>query len=301
MVLSFTTGSSSQAPEVKLGTFTAEELASTPGSIGNSNPKDLTNFGEDAIPQWMGEKTALEKQGVFFQYASEETMDDLMKAGEQALNREYENYDPPTPEFDVVLPKNYDKDGFDRSSRIFFSFKEGFYLRTFVSTNIVQDFGSIVNGPDENIFFMPKDRAYIQLDESINALPGDIYSVYSSGGKVKHRNSDREGFKYSIVGHVRLINKIKNKWEVEFIEVSGTPQRGDRITAYTPKIDRITRTYNSRLIEAGILASHEPGQMLLGYGDVIYLDRGRADGMEMGNVLEAYGFKDRGIDKNLVR
>lgn len=300
MVLSFTTGSSSQAPEVKLGTFTADELASTPGSIGNSNPNDLTNFGEEAIPPWMEEKKGLENQGVFFQYSSEETMDDLLKAGEEALNREYENYDPPESDFGVVLPKNYDKDGFDRSSKILYSFKEGFYLRTFVSTNIVQDFGSIVNGPDENIFFMPKDRAYIQLDESINALPGDIYSVYSSGGKVKHENSDRQGFKYSIVGHIKLINKIKGKWEVEFIEVSGTPQRGDRITAYTPKIDRITRTYNSRLIEAGIIASYEPGQMLLGYGDVIYLDRGRADGLEIGNVLEVYGFKDRAINKNIT-
>jgi hypothetical protein len=300
MVLSFTTGSSSQAPEVKLGAFTPEELASTPGSLGNSNPSDLTNFGEEAIPAWMEEKKGLENQGIFFQYASEETMDDLMKAGEEALNREYENYDPPKSDFGIVLPKNYDKDGFDRSSRIYFSFKEGFYLRTFVSTNIVQDFGSVVNGPDENIFFKPKDKAYILLDESINALPGDIYSVYSSGGKVKHENSDRQGFKYSIVGHIKLINKIKNKWEVEFIEVSGAPQRGDRITAYTPKIDRITRTYNSRLIEAGILASHEPGQMLLGYGDVIYLDRGRADGLEMGNVLEVYGFKDRGLNKNIT-
>lgn len=300
MVLSFTTGSSSVAPDVKLGTFTEDELKATPGALGTQNAADLANFGEDVKPGWMDEKTELQNQGVYFQYASEETMDDLTQAGEQALNREYENYEPPRDDFDIVLPKNYDKTGFDKNSKIFYSVKEGFYLSTFVSTNIVQDFGSITNGPDENIFFVRSDKAYAQFDETVNALPGDMFSVYSSGGKVKHKNSDREGYKYSIVGQIKLIRKIKDKWEVEFTEVSGTPQRGDRITAYTPKIDRITKTYNSRMVEAAVLATYQPMQTILGMGDVVYLDRGRADGVEMGNIFEVYGFKDRLTDKNIT-
>ncbi len=300
MVLSFTTGSGSQAPEVKLGTFSDEELNATPGSVGNNNPSDLANFGEDTTPSWLSEKNNLEKQGVYFQYASEETMDDLTKASEQALNREYENYEPPKTDFDIVLPKNYDKSGFDKNSKIFYSFKQGFYLSTFVSTNLVQDFGSIVNGPNENIFFVTLDHAYVKFDESMNVLPGDKFSIYSSSGKITQANSDREGYKYSIVGHIKLIRKISDKWEVEFTEVAGTPQRGDRITAYTPKIERITRTFNSRLIEAGILGSFQPRQTVLGFGDVVYLDRGRADGVEMGNVFEIYGFKDRSLGTNIT-
>ena len=187
MVLSFTTGSGSNAPQVKLGEFSTEEINSEPGSTGS--PEDLANFGEDAKPKWLEEKDELTKQGVFFQYASEETLEDLNRAGEQALNKEYENYDPPRSDFDVVIPANYDKSGFDKSSRIFFSFKEGFYLSTFVSTNIVQDFGEVVNGPDENIFFTTGDKAYVKFDESINAVPGDKFSVYTSMGKAKNKNS----------------------------------------------------------------------------------------------------------------
>ncbi len=300
MLLSFTTGSGANPPQVKLGSFTNDELNAAPGSLGTTNPDDLANFGDDATPKWLEDKEQLSKQGVYFQYASEETMEDLAKAGEQALNREYENYEPPASEFDVIVPSNYDKTGFDKTSRIFYSFKEGFYLSTFVSTNIVQDFGEVVNGPDENIFFVSKDRAYVKFDETINALPGDRYSVYSSMGKAKTDNSDREGYKYAIIGQIRLIKKIKDKWEVQFIEVSGTPQRGDRITTYTPKIQRITRTYNSRMVEAAILSTYNARQAILGYGDVVYLDRGRADGVEMGNVFEVYGFKDRHLKENIT-
>ena len=300
MVLSFTTGSSSVAPDVKLGSFSDDELDAAPGSIGSTSGTDLANFGEDTTPEWINEKGQLEQQGVYFQYASEETLEDLKAAGEESLNREYENYEPPRNNLDTLLPKAYDESGFDKNSRIFYSYKEGFYLSTFISTNIVQDFGSIVNGPDENIFFTKTDHAYVQFDESINALPGDQFSIYSSGGKVKNANSDRQGYKYSIVGQIKLIRKIRNKWEVVFTEVSGTPQRGDRITAYTPKIDRITRTYNSRLVEAAILSTYQPMQTILAQGDVIYLDRGRADGVEMGNVFEVYGFKDRLTGKNIT-
>jgi hypothetical protein len=300
MVLSFTTGSGSNAPAVKLGAFTKDEINAVPGSIGNQNPADLANFGEEAKPKWIDEKNELSSQGIYFQYASDETMEDLVKASEEALNREYENYEPPRSDFEVVLPKNFDKSGFDKNSRIFYSVKEGFYLSTFISTNIVQDFGAIVSGPDENIFFTRGDRAYVQFDESMNVLSGDRFSIYTSGGKVNHSNSDRQGFKYSIVGQIKLLRKIKDKWEVEFIEVSGTPQRGDRITSYTPKIDRITKTYNSRMVEAAVLGTYQPNQNILAFGDVIYLDRGRADGVELGNVFEVYGFKDRHTNKNIT-
>jgi len=300
MILSFTTGNSLTAPEVKIGTFDKDELAALPGARSNENATDLRNFGDDINPEWVGEKSKLEKQGVYFQYASDETMDDLVKAGAQSLNKEYENYDPPSNKLETIVPPTVDKFGFDKTSRIFYSFKQGFYLSTFISTNIVQDFGSITDGPNENIIFVNGDHAYVKFDENLNPSVGDKFSIYSPEGKVKHKSSDREGYKYTIVGHVKLINKIKDKWEVEFTQIAGEPQRGDRITSYTPKIERITKTYSSRIIEAGIIDSYKTAQTVFGVNDVVYLDRGRADGVELGNVFDVYGFKDRLTDKNIT-
>jgi len=300
MVLSFTTGSSNQAPEFKLGTFTEEELNQAPGTTGTFNPKDLDNFGEDASPPWLAEKQALLEKGVYFQYASDETMDDLIQANVEALNREYEHYEPPKYVMDFAVPKEFDQVGFDKNARIFYSFKEGFYLSTFLSTNIVQDFGSIKSGPDDNIYFTVKDKAYVQFDESVKPLPGDMFSIYSAGGKITHDNSDRTGYQYSIIAQIKVLRKISDVWEIEFVEMSGLPQRGDRITAYTPKIDRITRTFNNRMIEAAIMGSYEKGQTILSAGNVVYIDRGRADGVEMGNVFDVYGFKDRLTGRNIT-
>ena len=300
MILSFTTGSGNQAPEFKLGTFTDEELNKAPGTTGDFNPSNIDNFGDDATPPWLAEKQNLVDKGIYFQYASNETMEDLVEANKEALNKEYDHYEPPKNEFEFNIPKNYDNLGFDKNSRIFFSYKEGFYLSTFLSMNIVQDFGVINSGPDENVFFTTADRAYVKFDESVKPLPGDMFSVYTAGGQVTHKNSDRKGYKYSITAQIKVIRKVADLFEVEFVEVSGTPQRGDRITAYTPKIDRITRTYSSRMIEAAIMGAYEGGQNLMSYGDVVYIDRGRADGVEMGNVFDVYGFKDRLTGRNIA-
>lgn len=300
MILSFTTGSAGMAPDVKLGAFSDEELRAQPGTTSTGDVADFSNFGEDTRPKWIDDKNQLQNQGVYFQYASEETMDDLQKLGKQALNKEYEGYEPPRSDLDIVVPNNYDKSGFDKNSRIFYTFKEGFFLNTFISNNIVQDFGKLTNGPDENILFTKTDHAYIEFDDSMNVVPGDRFSIYSMDGKVKHDNSDREGNKYTITGQIKALRKIQNKWEVEFFEVSGTPQRGDRVTVYTPKIERITKTFNSRIIEAAIVGTFSLNQSIIGMGDVAYLDRGRADGVEMGNVFEVYGFKDRALGVNIT-
>ena len=47
------------------------------------------------------------------------------------------------------------------------------------------------------------------------------------------------------------------------------------------------------------MASFKDNSVTASFGDVVYLDRGRADGVEMGNVFEMYGFKDRGTGKNI--
>ncbi len=305
MVLSFTTGSGDRAPEIKLGDFSEAEIKAAPGASTaavaavSTSDNDFSVWGDEAMPDWLAERKSLVDQGVFVQYSTSDTMKDLENASRIALVKEYENYEPPQSQVQSIPANDYDKSGFDKSSRIVFNTKEGFYLNTFVTNNPVQDFGKIDSGPDENVFFTLNDHMFLTIDESVNVLPGDRFSIYSAEGKVKHDNSDREGFKYSITGQIRIIAKVADKWEAKLEETIGVIQRNDRITVYTPKIDRITKTFNGRLIEAAVIGTHAGIQQAISFGDVVYVDRGRADGVEMGNVFEIYGFKDR-MNKRII-
>src|SRR5690606_7913465 len=192
--------------------------------------------------------------GTYFQYASEETYEDLASIGSQSLVREFEKYEPPVPDILIQEPGiEYDSSGFDRSSRIAYNVKEGFFLNTFVTTNIIQDLGYIDAKKDEEVYIQRFDHIYVRFDDSVRVKPGDLFSVYLSEGKVKHKISDREGYRYTIGAQIKAVRKINDTWECSVEELSGLIQRKDRITVYTPKINKIIRTFNPRRIEAAII------------------------------------------------
>lgn len=302
MTLVFDSGSATDMPQVRFGNF--EEAAPKSGSSKAQQSSDmmrLLDFGEGIEPAWLAERQKLLDQGIFFQYASEETYEDLAKIGGLSLNREYERYDPPSSEIVIKEPGDaYDSLGFDRDSKISFDVKDGFFLNTFVTTNIVQDLGEIVAGRNERVFLQKYDRIYVKFDQAVKVKPGDKFSVYSADGKVSHKISDRSGYRYTILAQVEVIKKINDLWEVEIFDLTGLVQRSDRLTVYTPKIDSILMTFSPRNIEAAIMEAFRETGNGLSMGDVVYIDRGRADGVELGNIFEIFSFVDKATGRRIT-
>lgn len=304
MTLVFDTGSEDALPNVVVGEFETIDLGGKASADGSSKSKqvfDFEEFGDFSRPSWLDERKKLMEQGSYFQYASEETYDDLAEIGRKSLTKEYEKYEPPETSISIRPPdQQYDDAGFDKSSKISFRFKEGFFLNSFVTTNIVQDFGSIEAKQNESIFVKKHESIYVNFDPSVKVRPGDKFSVYAAEGKITHKISDRTGYRYTVLAQIQAERKVNNLWECLVIDQTGIPSRGDRITIYTPKIEKITKTFNQRNIEAAIIGSYGQNNNGLAFGDVVYLDRGRADGLELGNVLESYSFIDRGTEKRIT-
>ncbi len=297
MVLIFSTGSELELPKVSV----RETQRVAKGEDASDSDDVFSKWGSDTKPKWIDKRKQLLKDGAFVQYSSADTLDDLKEVSDKALVTEYEAYDPPAANFNFSIPSSeYDKLGFDKTLKQVREFKEGFHLNTFLSTNIVQDFGKVVASIDEKSMFTKYDSIYVKFDEDIDVNIGDKFSIYKAEGKRSSINSDREGYKYTILGSIQIVRQHSNRWECEVISSSEPINREDRLTVYTPQIERITTTFNNRLIESIIMSSYNNLQEYASYGDVVYLDRGRADGVEIGNVFEAYGFKDRGTKEKIT-
>lgn len=294
-ILAFDTGDADSFPQVQVGEFTDDEIgrAKTGGSYTSSDDQNR--------PSWIQERKRLLDQGVYFQFASEETYEDLERLEKQQRNTEYEKYDPPMSDVTIKEPSDeYDSAGFDKSNKVVFNYKEGFFLNTFVTTNVVQDLGEIKATPKESVFIHKLDTIYVNFDKSAKVKPGDMFSVYTSGGEVKHPVSDRSGFLYTTTAQIKAVRKIDDVWECQVVEQSGLVQRKDRITVFTPKIGKIAKTFSRRSVEAAIIGSYRDSISGLSFGDVIYLDRGRADGVELGNIFDVYSFVDRGTLRKIT-
>ena len=304
MTLVFSTGDADTMPNVKVGSFGADSEVNLQKNMTKTKLVDFVDFdsfGDEVKPAWINQRKKLMKDGVFFQFASDETLDDLQGIANQSLKSEYRKYDPPVPDIVIQEPgESYDTSGFDKNSRIVFNVKEGFFLNTFVTSNIVQDLGEIAGMGKENVFIQQFDRIFVDFDSSVKVKPGDLFSVYIPGGPISHKVSDRSGYKYTIGAQIKALRKINQRWECLVEDLTGVVQRGDRVTVYTPKIGKIIKTFNKRNIEAAVVDSFMPTSGGLSFGDVVYLDRGRADGVEMGNIFELYSFLDKGTEKRLT-
>jgi hypothetical protein len=140
----------------------------------------------------------------------------------------------------------------------------------------------------------------VNFDKSTKVKPGDLFSVYTAGGEIKHPVSDRSGFLYTTTAQLKAIRKIDDVWECLIVEQSGLVQRKDRLTVYTPKIGKIAKTFSRRNVEAAIIGSYRESLSGMSYGDVVYIDRGRADGVELGNAFDVYSFVDRGTGRKIT-
>lgn len=296
MILSFSTGSDNQLPSIDINSFKNLSEEAKTKYLGK-----YERWGDDTKPYWMEEREELKKNGVYLQYGTSETEADLEAIGDQILIKEYEIYEPPALDFAISAPEQeYDDSGFDKQARISFNFKEGFNYNTFITNNVVQDFGKIESSHMYRGIFNEFDRFFVRFDENIDVVVGDKFSTYSSHGEVTHKNSDRKGFKYAITGSFVTVQKHEGDlWECEVIDSPGVIERGDRVTVYTPKIETITKTYNPRMIESVVLSGSHNLQSMVSFGDLFFMDRGRADGVEVGNVFEIYGFEDGVTQKNI--
>lgn len=301
-ILVFDTGSSENFPKVAFGDF-SEPSEDTKEFVKQSQlaAKGFAKYGDDILPPWMAERERLARNGAFFQGLTDSSYADVLEMTATELNTDFKNYDPPISEITIQEPDDtYDESGVDKTTKLTFKVKEGFYLNTFLTTNHVQDLGKIVAKRDESVYIQKREIIYIEFDKSVKVRPGDLFTIYSADGKVTHPVSDREGHKYTTQAQVKARRQIEDKWEVEVTELTGLIQRGSRVTVYMPKINNIFKTFNKRSVEAAVIGSFKGQKGGISMGDVVYLDRGRVDGIELGNIFEVYSFKDEGTGKRIT-
>ena len=285
LVLLFNTGGPNAMPEVTLGTF-------------EQGPQTPTGTPEGGASPWILEREKLVQGGAHFEYTPDSsTYEDLEALTLGLLSEEHKKYNP-------ILPKSLrPRAKTDPTTKDFFrvqkTIKRGLFPNTFITTNTLEDFGFIDSFKDEKLHANEHDLLFVRFLPSVDIDPGNTFSVYRPDGVIKSEVSDRQGQHYTIVAKLEAIRQIDDIWECRISQLSGIVERNDRVTSYVPPVSTAARIFAKRIIEAAIIASQK-GLATVSTGDIIHIDRGRLDGVEVGTVFSIYDFFDRGTERRIT-
>jgi LysM repeat protein len=157
---------------------------------------------------------------------------------------------------------------------------EGFIAREeLVST------GTLVDTVDNRIMIAAGDTVFLEMKNLGAVKVGDQLSAFKVGAPVTHpADGTVFGHKVSQLGTIRVASISGNVATGAVTSSFREMERGARLRPYYPNLNEIALKRASRAMSGSLVAA-EDEKLGLGAQDIIYLDLGSNDGLEVGNVL----------------
>ncbi|HYA26958.1 MAG TPA: LysM peptidoglycan-binding domain-containing protein [Thermodesulfovibrionales bacterium] len=145
--------------------------------------------------------------------------------------------------------------------------------------------GAVIGSPMEKELLGKDDYAYIRTSDTAKA--GAKYYIVRSLGKVKHpKTGAMMGYLIDVRGIAEVVGKESGETKVRITDSYSDVIVGDLLTDYY-EIEAPFLVDNPRTLDiSGYVVAARHTHVLNGMLDLVYIDRGRNDGIEIGDILE---------------
>lgn len=156
----------------------------------------------------------------------------------------------------------------------------------FIEAKDLDDAASISGSREEKIMLSTSDQAYLTYPKQMPLQGGQRYSVFTTDidhPVVDEATGKRYGYMVHILSDI-VVNQIaENDVARGTLVDTVTPvERGARVSAAVRQFKRIEPKPSEVNLEARVVATFEPNT-LLGAGHLVVLNRGKRDGVKVGN------------------
>jgi hypothetical protein len=157
----------------------------------------------------------------------------------------------------------------------------------FLDRDALRESGEIVGSPEDHMLLMTYDQVYVQFDAAQDArvAPGQEWTVYTEAVEGDAPAADA-GTLVRIYGIVRInsYDRERHMARATITEALEPIERGHRIAAMPRRFDVVEPRRNERDLRAHVVAALRP-RTLLGEQQVVFLDVGSQQGVQVGNRL----------------
>jgi LysM repeat protein len=155
----------------------------------------------------------------------------------------------------------------------------------FVSAGDLQSLGTIVDTVDNRILITKDDTVFIDMADLGATEPGTLYSLCEIGNEIEHPvTGETIGYRVINLGTVKITDVGASVATGTITEASREIKRGALLRPYQPPRLEVTLQKATHKL-GGYVVAAGGDQITLGQYDVVYLDLGAADGLEVGNLV----------------
>jgi hypothetical protein len=156
----------------------------------------------------------------------------------------------------------------------------------FIESKDLEDAGTISGSREEKIMLSTGDQAYLRYPPKKPLRPGERYSVFQTdtdNAVVDAETGKTYGYMVRILGDL-VVNQIAENGVARgtLVDTVLPIERGARVSGFVRQFKRIEPRPSNVNLEARVIATFEPN-LLLGYGHFVVLNRGKRDGVQIGN------------------
>jgi hypothetical protein len=173
--------------------------------------------------------------------------------------------------------------------RIGYVMPKGVHVRrdSFVTQREIDASGTLAAAFEEKLLLTTYDRAYVRFADLSQVKPGARYVLYRTDRAVVHPVTGQPfGFKSTVLGAARVVAVDSKVATVEITQAFEPIERGALVGAWTDGAVRQVRARpNRQELDGVIIASQQDLVSEIGEHHLVFVDRGRDDGVEEGNVF----------------
>ncbi len=198
----------------------------------------------------------------------------------------------------IRVPPTVDAQGFDKRTRISRNTSRGNQINQFASGEKLESRGTIRHSRYEQEYLTLNDRVFIESEKGLQV--GDVYAIVSQPTKFSAPSSDRTGYRYSILGEVKIVGVKEGLFEGLIINARGLITRGNILIPKVERLGQLQAIPGSQKTDAVIVVDTTDSTDLIGQYKTVFIDKGTKDGIAVGMIFRSYRKKDPKTDKKIT-
>ncbi|HSN89931.1 MAG TPA: LysM domain-containing protein [Anaeromyxobacteraceae bacterium] len=158
---------------------------------------------------------------------------------------------------------------------------------TFVTRHELEQSGRIKGAFEEKLMLSTLDKTYAEFERSVPVKVGETYLVYKTERAIHHpRTGEMLGYQTTILGSARVTRIDDDVVSLVITSTNFPIERGALLGPWNERVVRsVKRRPNQVALQGHIVASQFEIVTEIGEHHVVFVDKGKKHGVEVGNVF----------------